>query len=69
LQPSQIDPDENWSKHLEEMEMAPYFKISGMVLTQSHIFAACKNQQILKLKFQPEKIEDMGKLSFLLQPC
>lgn len=69
VQPSQIDTDENWSNYLEKLELSPYFKISGMALTHSHLIVACKNHQLLKLKFQPEKPEDMGKISFLTQPC
>lgn len=40
-----------------------------MALTSTHIICAAKNRQLLKIKFHPEKLDEMGKISFLTQPC
>jgi hypothetical protein len=58
--------DEEWFDYLEKMELSPYFKITGMALANSHIIIACKNSQLIKMKFQHEKIDEMGKISFLV---
>ena len=47
------------------MELSRYFKITGMALTNTHIIAACTNRQLIKIRFQPEKIDEMGRISLL----
>jgi WD40 repeat protein len=39
-----------------------------MALTNTHIIVACKNNQLYKIRYQHDKPDEMGKISYLTQP-
>lgn len=51
------------------MHDCPYFRITGMTLTSQFIIASGKNKQLFKIRFHPEKQDELGKISLLVQPC
>ena len=68
VQPTSVDRDreEKWSKYLTGDNY--FFRITGMALNNTHIIVACKNNQLYKVRFQHDKPDEMGKISYLTQP-
>jgi hypothetical protein len=51
------------------MNGSPYFRITGMTLTSQFLIVSGKNKQLFKIRFHPEKPDELGKISLLVQPC
>lgn len=67
--PAALDLEENrWNKCLEEMDLYPYFLVTGMEQIGDWLVYATQKRQLLKMRIHKDKIDDFGKISFLNIP-
>lgn len=66
--PTSPDMDEPWSAQLKRLENEPFFPISGAYIQGDYIIYATQGKQLLKMRHVSEKIDEIGKFSFLISP-
>lgn len=67
--PTGIDKEEPWCKnYLKNDSAAPYYIVTGADVIGDYVFYSTENKQLMKMRHSAEKREDLGKVSYLLNP-